>query len=81
MPLLRAPSSVELLGQTLFIGGLDAVVFAYLMSNRKPLDPFRDLTPVGRITRDHWVLACAELPTKVRMRPANRSTRHMISII
>ncbi len=44
-------------GQTLFIGGLDAVVYAYLMSNRKPLDPFRDLTPVGRITRDHWVLA------------------------
>ena len=37
-------------GQTLFIGGLDAIVFAYLMSNRKPLDPFRDLAPVGRIT-------------------------------
>ena len=44
-------------GQTLFIGGLDAVVYAYLMSNRKPLDPFKDLTPVGRITRDHWILA------------------------
>jgi len=44
-------------GQTLFIGGLDAVVFAYLMSNRKPLDPFKDLAPVGRITRDHWILA------------------------
>src|SRR5438128_1399321 len=44
-------------GQTLFIGGQDAVVFAYLMSNRKPLDPFKDLTPVGRITRDHWILA------------------------
>ena len=44
-------------GQTLFVGGLDAIVFAYLMSNRKPLDPFRDLAPVGRITRDHWILA------------------------
>ncbi len=44
-------------GQTLLISGLDAIVFAFVAANRKPFDPLTDFIPVGRITRDHWVLA------------------------
>ena len=46
-------------GHTLFIGGLDAIVFDFLMSNRRPFDPFKDFTPAGRLTRDHWILAAS----------------------
>jgi len=44
-------------GQTLLVSGLDAIVFAFVAANRKPFDPLADFTPVGRITRDHWLLA------------------------
>ena len=27
------------------------------MSGRPPLDPFKDFTPVGRVMRDHWIVA------------------------
>ena len=44
-------------GQTLLVSGVDAIVFAFLSANRKPFDPFKDFTPIARLTRDHWVLA------------------------
>jgi tripartite-type tricarboxylate transporter receptor subunit TctC len=44
-------------GHTLLVSGIDAIVFAFMAANRKPLDPFRDFTPVARLTRDHWILA------------------------
>lgn len=34
----------------------DAVVQAYLSSGRPPLVPFKDLVPVGRLMRDHWLV-------------------------
>ena len=27
------------------------------MTERPPLDPFKDFTPVGRVMRDHWIVA------------------------
>lgn len=44
-------------GHTLLVSGVDAIVFAFIAANRKPLDPFNDFTPVARLTRDHWILA------------------------
>ena len=43
-------------GHTLFLGGADAVVHAFLLAGRPPLDPFTDFTPVARATRDHWMV-------------------------
>ena len=46
-------------GHTLFLGGADTVVHAFLLADRPPLDPFRDLVPVSRATRDHWMVVAA----------------------
>jgi tripartite-type tricarboxylate transporter receptor subunit TctC len=43
-------------GSTLLVSGIDAIVYSFVMTDRKPLDPSKDVVPVGRITRDHWVL-------------------------
>ncbi len=43
-------------GSTLFVGGVDAIVYNFVMTDRKPLDPFKDFIPIGRISRDHWML-------------------------
>ncbi|WP_338661840.1 tripartite tricarboxylate transporter substrate-binding protein [Pararoseomonas sp. SCSIO 73927] len=43
-------------GHTLFLGGADTVVHAFLLADRQPLDPFRDFTPVSRATKDHWLV-------------------------
>ena len=51
--LVRAPAD----GYTLFAGAVDSVVYGYIDANRKPLDPFIDVIPISRLTRDHWVLA------------------------
>src|SRR5690348_720793 len=32
-------------GHTLLVSGVDAIVFAFIAANRKPLDPFKDFTP------------------------------------
>jgi tripartite-type tricarboxylate transporter receptor subunit TctC len=57
-------------------------VFAFIMANRQPFDPLRDFTPVGRITRDHWVLAVspalgvttlAELIARAKAKPGSVS--------
>jgi tripartite-type tricarboxylate transporter receptor subunit TctC len=33
------------------------LVYAFIMTNRSPLDPFKDFTPIGRVMRDHWLVA------------------------
>jgi tripartite-type tricarboxylate transporter receptor subunit TctC len=50
----RAPAD----GHTLYISGCSAadIVYAFVMADRKPLDPFKDFTPVGRVFRDHWLV-------------------------
>jgi len=46
-------------GYTLIVSGCsgDGIVYGFVMTGRPPFDPFRDFTPVGRVMRDHWVLA------------------------
>ena len=46
-------------GYTLIVSGCsgDGIVYGFVMTGRPPLDPFKDFTPVGRVMRDHWVLA------------------------
>ncbi|MBL6458890.1 tripartite tricarboxylate transporter substrate binding protein [Belnapia sp. T6] len=51
----RAPAD----GHTLFFGGIGAIVDAFVLAGRPPLDPFRDFAPIHRLTRDHWVIAAA----------------------
>ena len=46
-------------GHTLFLGGVASLVDAFIAAGRPPLDPLRDLVPVGRATRDHWLVAAA----------------------
>ncbi|MBP0493509.1 Bug family tripartite tricarboxylate transporter substrate binding protein [Pararoseomonas indoligenes] len=46
-------------GHTLFLGGADTVVHAFLLADRPPLDPFKDFTPVSRATKDHWLVVAA----------------------
>jgi tripartite-type tricarboxylate transporter receptor subunit TctC len=50
-------------GYTVNISGCsaDAIVYAFVMSDRPPLDPFKDFTPVGRLMRDHWVVAASSM--------------------
>jgi tripartite-type tricarboxylate transporter receptor subunit TctC len=51
----RAPAD----GHTLYFGGIGAIVDAFILAGRPPLDPFRDFTPVHRLTLDHWMIAAA----------------------
>jgi tripartite-type tricarboxylate transporter receptor subunit TctC len=46
-------------GHTLLVDGCSAagMVYAFIMSDRQPLDPFKDFAPVGRLMRDHWLIA------------------------
>jgi tripartite-type tricarboxylate transporter receptor subunit TctC len=48
-------------GYTLNVSGCsaDAIVYAFVMTDRTPLDPFKDFTPVGRLMRDHWIVAAS----------------------
>ncbi|MFC7736138.1 Bug family tripartite tricarboxylate transporter substrate binding protein [Roseomonas sp. GCM10028921] len=46
-------------GHTLFLGGADTVVHAFILADRPPLDPFKDFTPISRATRDNWMVAVA----------------------
>jgi tripartite-type tricarboxylate transporter receptor subunit TctC len=45
-------------GYTVNVSGCsaDGIVYAFVMSGRPPLDPFKDFIPVGRLMRDHWVV-------------------------
>lgn len=51
----RAPAD----GYTLNVDGCSAagMVYAFVMTDRPPLDPFKDFTPIGRVMRDHWIVA------------------------
>jgi tripartite-type tricarboxylate transporter receptor subunit TctC len=53
----RAPAD----GYTLMVDGCSATgsVYAFVLQNRPPLDPFKDFTPVGRLMRDHWIVAAS----------------------
>jgi len=46
-------------GYTLNVTGCsaDGIVYAFVMTDRQPLDPFKDFTPIGRVMRDHWLIA------------------------
>jgi tripartite-type tricarboxylate transporter receptor subunit TctC len=46
-------------GYTLTVDGCSAagIVYAFVMTDRPPLDPFKDFAPVGRVMRDHWLVA------------------------
>jgi tripartite-type tricarboxylate transporter receptor subunit TctC len=48
-------------GYTLNVSGCsaDGIVYAFVMTSRPPLDPFKDFSPVGRVMRDHWIVAVA----------------------
>src|SRR5215210_4324536 len=48
--------SVADAGHTLFLGGADTIVHAFLLAGRPPLDPFTDFIPIARATRDHWMV-------------------------
>jgi tripartite-type tricarboxylate transporter receptor subunit TctC len=51
----RAPAD----GHTLMVDGCSAsgTVYAFVLMERPPFDPFKDFTPVGRLMRDHWIVA------------------------
>lgn len=50
----RAPAD----GYTVIVDGCSAagIVYAFVMTDRPPLDPFKDFTPIGRVMRDHWIV-------------------------
>ena len=49
-------------GYTLIVSGCsgDGIVYGFVMTGRAPFDPFVDFTPVGRVMRDHWVVAVSQ---------------------
>ena len=40
----------------LLLAGLDHVAYSHLGTNRRPLDPFGDFSPVGTVNRDAWMI-------------------------
>jgi tripartite-type tricarboxylate transporter receptor subunit TctC len=48
-------------GYTVMVSGCsaDAIVYWFIMNDRTPMDPFRDFVPVGRLMRDHWIVAAS----------------------
>ena len=46
-------------GHTLFLGGADTIVHAFLLAGRPPLDPFTDFISIARATRDDWMVVAA----------------------
>jgi tripartite-type tricarboxylate transporter receptor subunit TctC len=48
-------------GHTVMVSGCsaDAIVYWFVMNDRPPMDPFRDFVPVGRLMRDHWIVAAS----------------------
>jgi tripartite-type tricarboxylate transporter receptor subunit TctC len=53
----RAPAD----GYTLNVSGCsgDAIIYSFVMTGRRPLDPFTDFTPVGQLMRDHWLVVAS----------------------
>ncbi len=75
-----AVSASEPDGHTLNVSGCsgDAITHAFLSQGRPPLTLFRDLTPVGRLLLDHWlvlvpasseVVSLSDLARKARAAP------------
>lgn len=48
-------------GYTVMVTGCsaDSIVYWFVMNDRPPMDPFKDFVPVGRLMRDHWVVAAS----------------------
>jgi tripartite-type tricarboxylate transporter receptor subunit TctC len=44
-------------GSTLYVAGFDHIVYGPAALGRKPWDPFTDLTPVGPVNQDRWMIA------------------------
>ena len=46
-------------GYTMLVDGCSAagIVYSFVMTDRPPLDPFKDFAPIGRVMRDHWLVA------------------------
>lgn len=61
--LRREPASGPLL-----LAGLDHLVYSHLNSDRRPLDPFVDFTPVAAVNRDNWVVVTS---TETSLRSLN----------
>jgi tripartite-type tricarboxylate transporter receptor subunit TctC len=50
-------------GYTLYIGGLDSIVYSFLATGRKPLDPTKDFIPIAEVARNEFlVVAHNSLP-------------------
>ena len=44
----------------LLLGGLDAIAYSHLNSDRRRLDPFIDFVPVGAASRDTWLVVVSK---------------------
>lgn len=43
-------------GYTLYLGGLDSIVYSFRATGRKPLDPVKDFTPVGEVSKNEFLM-------------------------
>ena len=43
-------------GYTLYLGGLDSIVYSFLANGRTPLDPVKDFTPVGEVAQNEFLV-------------------------
>lgn len=50
-------------GYTLYLGGLDSIVYSFRATGRKPLDPVKDFTPIAEVARNEFLLVVhSDLP-------------------
>lgn len=43
-------------GYTLYLGGIDSIVYSFLATGRKPLDPTRDFIPIAEVARNEFLV-------------------------
>ena len=43
-------------GYTLYLGGLDSIVYSFRAAGRKPLDPVKDFVPIAEVARNEFLL-------------------------
>ena len=43
-------------GYTLYLGGLDSIVYSFRATGRKPLDPVKDFMPIAEVARNEFLL-------------------------
>jgi tripartite-type tricarboxylate transporter receptor subunit TctC len=50
-------------GYTLYLGGLDSIVYSFRATGRNPLDPVKDFTPIAEVARNEFLLVVhSDLP-------------------